>query len=102
MPAISFGYVYDHQDPNQHGVQSGILFTSNFGEAFDAATGDFLFNVTNVPSGSAAMGPSGEHLKYVFANDGTAQNPQYGVYVNGTHPNCGITLELGPQAEMTF
>jgi hypothetical protein len=91
MPTISFGYIYDHQDPNQHGVQSGILFSSfggtitfgtfviplGNGEAFDAATGDFLFNMTNAPSGSAAMGPSGEQLKYVFANDGTAQNPSW-------------------------
>ncbi len=80
MPTVSFGYLYDHQDANQHGVLSGILFTSNFGEAFDAATGDWLFNVTNVPSSSAtAMGPSGEQLKYVFANAGTAANPNWGL-----------------------
>ena len=51
VPAISFGYVYDLEDPNQHGVFPPILFTANFARAFDAYTGDPLFNVTNVPPG---------------------------------------------------
>jgi hypothetical protein len=78
IPALSFGYIYDVQDPNQHGVYQGILFTSNFARAFDAATGDPLFNVTGVPSGSGiVLGPSGEAIKYIFANGGTTANPSW-------------------------
>jgi hypothetical protein len=77
IPALSFGYIYDLYDPNQHGVYPPILFTSNFGEAFDAYTGDWLFNVTGVPSGTAAQGPQGEQLIYNMANAGTAANPDW-------------------------
>jgi hypothetical protein len=77
VPALSFGYIYDLYDPNQHGVWPPILFTANFARAFDAYTGDPLFNVTGVPSGYEALGPNGEHLRYVFTNCGTAANPQW-------------------------
>ncbi len=77
VPALSFGYIYNLWNGEQHGTFSPILFTSNFGQAFDAYTGDRLFNVTGVPSGTAVAGPSGEQLRYVFVNAGTAQNPQW-------------------------
>ena len=34
-------------------------------------------NVTNVPSGPSVPGPSGEELKYVLTNYGTAAKPNY-------------------------
>ena len=37
--ALSFGYIYDAQNPNQKGVQQPILFTSDFAQAYDALTG---------------------------------------------------------------
>ena len=77
VPALSFAYVYDVQTPNNHGVIQPILFTANFAQAFDLDTGDPLFNVTNVPTGTSAMGPNGEQLRYVFMNAGTTQNPQW-------------------------
>jgi len=46
-------------------------------ELFDAYTGDALFNVTSIPSGTTVAGPSGEQLKYVFANAGTAAKPNW-------------------------
>jgi outer membrane protein assembly factor BamB len=77
VPPLSFGYIYDLEDPNQHGVYPAILFTSNFGRAFDADTGTALFNVTGVPTGTLAMGPNGEQLRYVMANIGTTSNPNW-------------------------
>ena len=77
VPALSFGYIFDLWDPDQHGVYPPVLFTSNFGQAFDAATGDPMFNVTGVPSGTAVMGPNGEQLRYVLANAGGSSNPQW-------------------------
>jgi hypothetical protein len=80
VPAISFAYIYDVQDPNQHGVYPAILFTSNFARAFDANSGNPLFNVTGVPSAnqySMALGPQGEQLRYVLTNKGTSSNPNW-------------------------
>jgi hypothetical protein len=88
IPALSFGYIYDVQDPNQHGVYPPILFAVtpppfigymplSTWEAFDANTGDPLFNVTNVPSGTSAIGPSGEYLILTLTNHGTPTQPSW-------------------------
>ncbi len=87
LPTLSFGYYYDADTPNQHGVfYEGILFSSNFARAFDPRTGNPLFNVTNVPSpptvsqvegGGVALGPKGEHLRYIIQNAGTTANPDW-------------------------
>jgi hypothetical protein len=74
MPQPAFAYIYDVEDYNQHGVYNAILFTSNFARAFDADTGNPLFNVTGVPSATAfskMMGPQGEELRIVMSNIGT-------------------------------
>jgi hypothetical protein len=91
IPQLSFGYIYDVYDPDQHGVYPPILVAAvgglNFAafqlstpvtwELFDGFTGDALFNVTNVPSGTAAWGPSGEYLQYIFNNVGTPTAPDW-------------------------
>jgi hypothetical protein len=80
IPALSFAYVYNQWDPNQHGSIPPILFTANFARAFDAYTGVPLFNVTGVPSVNAqatAQGPAGEQLRYVISNNGNSTNPLY-------------------------
>ena len=76
VPALSFAYLYDVQDSNQHGVYPPILFTSSW-RAFDAYTGDPMFNVTNVPSGTTILGPNGEHLILSLVNHGTPTAPNY-------------------------
>ena len=87
LPTLSFGYYYDADTPNQHGVfYEGILFSTNFGRAFDPRTGNPLFNVTNVPSvptvsqtegGAVVLGPKGENLRYVIQNARTTANPDW-------------------------
>ncbi len=77
VPALSFAYIYDTQQPNQHGVMQPVLCTSNFGMCFDLDTGTWLFNVTDVPSGIAALGPQGEVLRWVVSNCGNATNPDW-------------------------
>jgi len=84
IPALSFGLIYDVQNVNQHGVCPPILVATSGGfgapttwMGYDADTGTWLFNATNVPSGAAAMGPNGEYIIYVMANDGTPTNPHY-------------------------
>ena len=79
IPQISFGYIYDAEDPNQHGTWPPILIASVSGgwHAFDGLTGTSIFNVTNIPSGTTMLGPSGEHLILAFTNKGTARAPHY-------------------------
>jgi outer membrane protein assembly factor BamB len=100
IPALSFGYIYNLWNPNQHGTFPPILFTANFAQAFDAFTGYPLFNVTGVPTGTAANGPNGEILRYVFMNSGTAANPQWylaqwnssRIWATVTNPWTGLNI----------
>ena len=91
----SFGYLYSWENPNQHGVLPGGLliatysiggFATPFGvfggtpawKAYDPRTGVLLpWTITNVPSGSAVAGPSGEYLIYTLTNLGSNSNPDY-------------------------
>ena len=55
----TWGQLLNYADPNQAGAPGGYLFQSvGFGstgywEAYDAFTGDPLFNITNIPSGTS-------------------------------------------------
>jgi hypothetical protein len=83
----SFGYIYSYQDMNYHGVEQPTLIAAGGGYGstvpagtwigYDADTGNWLFNATNVPSGTKAMGPQGEYLQYVIQNAGNTTNPNY-------------------------
>jgi hypothetical protein len=75
----SFGYYYAYEMYNQHGVvPQGWLFTNNFGRAIDPRTGiPSTLNITNVPSGTSILGPSGEQLRYTIANIGNGTNPDW-------------------------
>ena len=77
VPEINFAFIWDLQNGNQHGVYPAILATNNFARCFDADTGDALFNVTGVPSGTIVQGPQGEQLRYVITNQGNSSNPNY-------------------------
>ncbi len=77
VPALSFGCTYAVHTANTQGVVAPVLYTNNFARAFDANTGDPLYNVTGVPSGSAVMGPNGEILRYTMTNTGTSSDPKW-------------------------
>jgi outer membrane protein assembly factor BamB len=89
VPSPSFGYIYAYDDMNYHGVWPPILVATSGGASFfgpaapltwrgyDADTGNWLFNITNIPTGTKAMGPQGEYLLYVIANSGTTTAPAY-------------------------
>jgi len=82
MNMPSFGQLYDYESGNQHGViRNGYLWTTNenpwaamFGfpsgpttwNAYDPMTSEWLFNLTNIPSGTDIYGPNGEILRYVL------------------------------------
>ena len=51
--------------------------------AYDADTGTSMFNLTNVPSGTVMMGPSGEYLSLSFVNYGPTTMTPYGTVPSG-------------------
>jgi hypothetical protein len=82
----SFGYTYAFDSGNQHGIlPDGLLFatTTVTGQgtvwrAYDPRTGVLTtMNVTNVPTGTAVAGPSGEILRYAVTNLGNTTNPKW-------------------------
>jgi hypothetical protein len=86
VPSPSFGYIRSYQSVDYHGVEQPTLIAtggrgspipSGQWSGYDGDTGDWLFNVTNVPSGAKAMGPQGEYLQYVIQNAGNSTHPAY-------------------------
>ncbi len=75
----TFGYYYDFDTPNQHGVTApGWLFTNNFARAYHPARGFVTgLNITNVPNGFEAVAQKGEVLRYVLTNTGTSSAPAW-------------------------
>jgi outer membrane protein assembly factor BamB len=76
VPEPSFGYLYSEDDPNQHGVVpcNGWLFSNNFADAIDPATGRIAsLSIENVPYATTLAivpGQQGELLRYVWNDDG--------------------------------
>ncbi|MCW4018842.1 MAG: PQQ-binding-like beta-propeller repeat protein [Candidatus Bathyarchaeota archaeon] len=78
LKAPSFAQLYDYESMNQHGViPNGYLWSTTGGgffgppgpqnwTAYDPLTGDWLFTLTDVPSGTEIIGPQGEILRYVL------------------------------------
>jgi hypothetical protein len=91
MGQPSFAYIYDVQDPNQHGVYPPMLIATSGTSwlAYDAYTGTYMFTVTNVPSGTTILGPNGEHLILSLVNLAPTTITGYGPY-------GPITAQIGP------
>jgi hypothetical protein len=79
LPAPSFGYIQNLWSPDEHGTFPPILIcpSGSLWLMVDGFTGTILFNVTGVPSGYVAAGPSGEQLRYVLQNKGTTAAPNW-------------------------
>ena len=90
VPALSMGLIMNVQTQNEHGVSPPVLIamTGTTWMGYDADTGNWIFNITNVPSypsGSFAvstnaarvMGPDGEYLNYILTNLGNSTNPNW-------------------------
>ena len=74
----AFGQIIDWKCMNNHGSFAYLWFTSGTTwYAFDALTGEWRFNMTNVPSGTRYYGPLGEMLIYSIANAGNSTNPNW-------------------------
>ena len=75
---VSFGQILYWDCLNYRGAFSYLWVSSGSSlYAFEALTGDWIFNMTNVPSGTNYFGPNGEFLRYSIANAGNATNPNW-------------------------
>ncbi len=67
---ISQGMIYNYDTGNQHGTIAYLIAPlGRTWRLYDAFSGNWLFNITNVPSGSSAVGPNGEALVYELNYD---------------------------------
>jgi hypothetical protein len=67
----AFGYYVDVMHANQHGViPQGVLFSSNFAQGFNPVSGIWMYNVTDVPSGSDVIDEYGAIVRLVWNNNG--------------------------------
>jgi len=74
MSLPSFGQLYDYESMNQHGViPNGYLWSSSGPRAgpfewnaYDPLTGNWLFTLTDVPSGTEVYTENGEIVRYVL------------------------------------
>ncbi len=100
----SFAQIYEYESPNQHGGVGGILWqssSSGFGpgsttvwQGFDAYTGKWVFNETNIPGGTEVYTNKGEIVRYVF-NYNTATKTGSIALWNNTAEQQGLHLSLG-------
>ncbi len=74
----TFGELFAYESPNQHGViPSGYLWATSGTTwiAYDGYTGNWLFNLTNVPStGTIAYTENGEIVKYILNYNTTSKS----------------------------
>ena len=73
MGALSFALIFDMENGNQHGQYNALLIATSgtTWKAYDADTGKYLWNATNVPSGTKASGPNNEYIIYQKTNNAT-------------------------------
>ena len=90
----SFGYLYDYGPPNQHGVlPNGLLIVSSsvsgqgtVWRGYDPRSGKLTgMNITNVPGGVNAAGPSGRIPKIHSLKLRQFNTNPTGRWLNGTH-----------------
>ena len=80
MSEPSFGYYYDLDNMNNHGVVTpGWIFTNNFGASIHPRYGTYGdLELENVPGAEwEEVGPKGEVLRYDIYNAGSSRNPDY-------------------------
>ncbi len=103
ITGITFGQLFDYESLNQHGVvPNGYLWrsvtdASNGGTvwmAYDSFTGRWLFNETNVPSGTQVYGPNGEILVFQMNYAGR----WLAMWNNTAAPNLAGALGTGSSA----
>jgi len=72
------GQILTFISENNRGTWAYLWFTSGTNMyAVNPATGDLVYNMTSVPTGTIYVGPNGEMLKYRMVNYGTTATPRW-------------------------
>jgi len=92
----SFGQIYDYESQNQHGVVGALLWavTGSTWSAYDAWTGKWVYNITNVPNGYTAFTDMGSIVRYVLNYNKTTRQGRLALW-NNTQHNTGLELAAG-------
>jgi outer membrane protein assembly factor BamB len=100
IPGPTFAQLYDYESPNQHGVVGGLLWqTTTVGtvvtwQAFDAYTGKWVFNETNIPTGTQVYTKYGEIVRYVLNYNANTKKGSIALW-NNTAEQQGLHLGTG-------
>ena len=95
----SYGQLLDYESPNQHGVlPNGYLWSSASGGllAYDPINGNLLFNLTNVPSGTAYYTNTGEVVRYVLTYNTAARSGNLALWNMSTISSIASSLNFSP------
>jgi hypothetical protein len=107
------GQLYDYESRNQHGVPGGVIWQeADRGStwiAYDAYTGEWIYNFTNVPSGTEVYTKSGEIVRYILNYGGrwmalwtsAALTDSPLVLTPGTSTNAYQFRPMGKNADMS-
>lgn len=95
-PAPLKGQLFDYESMNQHGVVGGILWAvvGTKWIAYDAYSGRWMYNLTNVPTGFEVYTNKGEILRYVLSYN-TATRSGWLALWNNTQDNVGLHGGIG-------
>jgi hypothetical protein len=93
-----YGQLFLYDSLNQHGVVGSYLWQvdGRTWAAYDALTGAWLFNETNVPSGYTQYGENGEITRYVLDN-----NHHWLALWNNTQHNVGLEADMDTEGGTT-
>lgn len=94
---ISFGQIVRTETMNNQGDFAYIWVVSGTNWfAFDPLTGDWKYNMTNVPSGTNYFGPNGEIVRYTL-NAGNGWLAQWNTTSAAIKGNTGMAIAWGSQ-----
>jgi hypothetical protein len=88
--------LFDYESMNQHGVVGGVVWEvvdTNW-IAWDGYTGEWLYNLTKVPSGTEVYTTKGEIVRYQLSYNTTAKSGWLALW-NNTQDNVGLAGEIG-------
>jgi hypothetical protein len=99
----SKGQLMDYQQADQHGTVGGYLWvvSGSTWVAYDAFSGNWVGNLTNVPSGTEVYTPTGDILRYAFSYSTVRGNGWMALW-NNTHaitnaPASSASYGIGQQ-----
>lgn len=100
----TFGQLYDYESMNQHGVVGGILWQTSAAagvttwQGFDAFTGKWAYNLTNVPTGYEVYTNNGEIVRYVLSYNASTKSGSLKLW-NNTCEQQGLHGAKGTVSE---